>query len=128
MGSSLFNLDDGCPNPTCVGTVFVFKTPIYFDQQLTEEAGFTIGQCTVVSIQDNKEEFYCVWSFKIEYKDKCTGDDFEAEIGLQGFGPSGEVNDFLITAAAGEFEGESGSITSVPIDLDAGLYEYHISL
>jgi hypothetical protein len=122
---SVYKLED-CGASNCVGNIFVFKNDLYFDSDFTEgeEAGIEIGQCTVVSV-DEGVSFYCVWSLKIEYDYKCDGDIFKAELALQGDGVNGQTNYYPITAAAGEFKYESGSVKSTPL---ASGFRYDILL
>ena len=70
-------------------------------------------------------QLYCVFTYDISYEKEleyyeqyhekvvC---EFAAEVSLQGAAVVGVDNEFLITAAAGDFAGAEGSLLTAPTD------------
>jgi hypothetical protein len=117
-------------DPTCVGEVLTFKSPLFLDKHLLYPAGYAIGHCIIVAAyfpEDSHEPTvykpYCLYTYEISYEKELEYYDkyhekiiceFEAEVAVQGVGSLGEESTQLITAAAGLFEGLEGSVTVKP--------------
>lgn len=95
--------------PPCTGSVFTFKNTVYFDLHFEYVAGFLVGYCTVVADHPDIEP-YCVYTTVLDYEVDHT--PFKAEIAVAGGSIVGQTSTFLITAAAGEYEGEEGTLTT----------------
>jgi hypothetical protein len=113
--------------------VIPFKDELYLDHYLHYLAGYTIGHCILVAEHPDEHypdkaipQYYCLFSAVIEYKDKDTYATCEGEIAFAGYGtPEG---DYLITAAAGEYAGEEGSVSVILKDKNTTIFEYTLSL
>jgi hypothetical protein len=135
--SPVFNLDYNChEGETCIGAVIPFKDELYLDHYLHYLAGYAIGHCILVAEHPDEHypddpykaipQYYCLFSAVIEYKDKDTYATCEGEIAFAGYGtPEG---DYLITAAAGEYAGEEGSVSVILKDKNTTIFEYTLSL
>lgn len=114
-GSSAYDLDAHCEVSPCVGTVIVFKNKLYYDAHFEHFAGVALGQCIVVA-EHPDPLFYCVYTSVVED---------HGEIAVQGYGSqSPDGSTFLITAAADEYAGLGGSLTSTPLNEENTKYLY----
>jgi len=78
-------------------------------------AGVALGQCIVVA-EHPDPLFYCVYTAVVED---------HGEIAVQGYGSqSPDGSTFLITAAADEYAGLGGSLTSTPLNEENTKYLY----
>lgn len=106
----MFNLDEHCTEgEPCVGTIYTLKTPLYYDEYLKHRAGFKIGDCTVVSVEELPTVIhaYCVLTVVL---------DHEGEIVVQGSMIVNKGGYFLITAASGTYAGNEGSLVTAPTE------------
>ena len=71
-------------------------------------------------------QYYCVFSTFVDYVEKDTHATCAGEIAFAGYGtPEGT---YLITAAAGVYEGETGSLLVEYKDKEKGIFEYKLNL
>jgi hypothetical protein len=130
----VFNLDYYCPEgKKCIGAVIPFKNDLYLDHYYHYPAGYAIGHCILVAEHPDEHypddpipQYYCLFTTVLEYKDKDTYATCEGEIAFAGYGTP--VGDFLITAAAGEYAGEEGSVSVTFKDEHEKIFEYKLSL
>jgi hypothetical protein len=135
--SPVFNLDYNCPDGTkCVGAVIPFKNELYLDHYFHYLAGYSIGHCILVAEHPDEHypddpykaipQYYCLFTTVLEYEDKDTKAICEGEIAFAGYGTP--FGDFLITAAAGEYAGEEGSVSVTEKDTEKKIFEYKLAL
>lgn len=120
--SQVFQLDKTCEG-SCVGTVIPFKNPLFDDEHLVYEAGYSLGHCTVVAehpdVDPHKpyiQQMYCLFTVFIN------GYGEIAVAGVGTFSPDGST--FLITAASGAYACYTGSLLSKPTDETMTKYYY----
>lgn len=109
-----FYLDEHCTDKDCVGTVAVFKYPVYYDKKFMHEVGYSIGTCKIVALHPDEHkpptpQYYCTFSVILDKVYHYSG-----EVALAGVvTPFPDVSTVLITAGAGDYKYEG----SVKIEL-----------
>ena len=103
-----FNVDKHCEkDKICVGAVFPWKDPLYYDKDKKYPAGYLIGYCIIVADYHPNYEMYCVLSVVVDHVGEI------AAAGPATLG-GGVANTFLITAASGDYKGKEGSVIGYP--------------